>query len=334
MPIDVCLTVDTEFDIGGAFANPENCEPVGLNHVLCPVNEQEQGLGFILDTLSEHKQQATFFVETMNTAYFGDRVMGGIVDRLLKEQQDVQLHLHPCWQAFENANWREITVKSPPQDHCANLPPEQLEKLITKGVSLLKKWGVSRVQALRTGNLSAGRNVYQAMHKTGLKLASNIGAGYSLPQEANLQISGGRHRIEGVMEIPVLSYSILKFGSFNKQSMLSITGSSIQEIKQLLMQAAHANVSPVVLITHPFEFVKNHRVEAKRTKNRLNQIKLKELCKFISDNPRLFHMATFGADGDRWLEEGEQAAPEMAASPWPVLKRVIENKFNDKLNFL
>lgn len=334
MPIDVCLTVDTEFDIAGTFADPANCRPIGLDHVLCPVAGQDQGLGFILKTLAEHEQQATFFIETMNNAYFDDSVMGSVVERLLQAQQDVQLHLHPCWEAFKQPGWQQLTPKSPPADYCADLPLGDLEAIIKDGVRTLKNWGATNILALRTGNLSAGLNVYQAMNAAGLKLASNIGAGYSLPADPDLHLFGGCHLVNGVMEIPVLSYTMLKFAQFSKQSMLSITGSSIQEIKQLLGQAAKENLSPVVIITHPFEFVKNHKDASGRRKNSINQKKLSQLCKFVADHPDQFRMATFGADGDRWLTQGGQASPNLLASSWPVIKRVIENKFNDKISFV
>src|ERR1700724_4638510 len=75
-PIEVCITVDTEFSIGGNFGNPEMA-PIAKPIVLGMIGGQEHGLGFILDSLAEFGVRATFFVETLQTAYFGDEPMGG-----------------------------------------------------------------------------------------------------------------------------------------------------------------------------------------------------------------------------------------------------------------
>jgi len=76
-PIEVCITVDTEFSIGGNFKNPE-LSPVAEPIVLGAVDGKEHGLGFLLDSFSAFGVQATFFVEALQTAYFGDEPMGGL----------------------------------------------------------------------------------------------------------------------------------------------------------------------------------------------------------------------------------------------------------------
>ncbi len=333
MPIDVCLTVDVEFDIAGTFGEPESRAPVGLDHVLCPVKGEEQGLNFILNTLNDYNQRATFFVETMNTAYFND-AMGNVTERLLSARQDVQLHLHPCWSVFKQPNWPETVLGAHPNDQCAGIPIEELQDMIESGVSILKEWGAPSVQALRTGNLSADMNVYKAMAKAGLTLASNIGAGYALPDDPDLHIYAGRKFIEGVLELPVFSYSVFQYKNLSKNSMLSITGSSIQEIKQLLYYAAAYQISPVVIITHPTEFVKKGKGSESWRVNRINQNKLRHLCRFLSEGTDTFRTATFGEHGDVWRQRGEQMVPKARASLSSVLKRMIENKLNDKLAYV
>src|SRR5712692_2837454 len=73
-PIDVCITVDTEFSIGGNFCDPEMA-PIAKPIVLGAINGKEHGLGFILDSLAGFGIRATFFVEALQTAYFGDEPM-------------------------------------------------------------------------------------------------------------------------------------------------------------------------------------------------------------------------------------------------------------------
>ena len=77
---EVCITIDTEFSVGGNFENPE-LHPVAEPMVLGEIDGKEHGLGFLLDSLSEFGMCATFFVEALQTAYFGYEPMGGFVGR-------------------------------------------------------------------------------------------------------------------------------------------------------------------------------------------------------------------------------------------------------------
>lgn len=334
MPIDICLTVDTEFDIAGAFSNPNHNKPIGADHVFCPVEGKSEGLGFILQTLNHYDQQATFFVETMNTSYFGDKEMGEIVEQLLRHKQDVQLHLHPCWKQFENDNWRQNVFGKTPNDDCAAFNVDALSQMIESGLSTMNRWGASNAVALRTGNLSADHNVYQAMAYNKLTLASNIGAGYALPSSEDLRLYSGRHFIENVMEIPVLSYVAFEGFGYRKTGMISITGCSNREIEELLWQAVDMNISPVVLITHPAEFVKKIEQNSVLKRNKINQKRLQNLCKFIADNDREFKMTSFGENGVEWLRQGAQPSQNFSVSRTNFVKKSIENKLNDLIAFM
>src|SRR5215813_9454922 len=99
-PIEVCITIDTEFSIGGNFADPE-LPPIAEPIVLGKTAGKENGLGFLLDSFAEFGVRATFFIEALQTAYFGDEPMGEIARRIAKAGHDVQLHLHPCWLYYQ-----------------------------------------------------------------------------------------------------------------------------------------------------------------------------------------------------------------------------------------
>lgn len=332
-PTEICLTVDTEFSIGGAFADPKRCQPIGEDRVHCPIDGRDHGLGFILRTLKTYGQQATFFVETANIAFFGDRPMGGVVETLLDSDQDVQLHLHPCWQIFADEAWRERVRSGAPNDYCAKLPVEHLSALIEDGIDAFGRWGAKKPIALRTGNLSAGRTVYRAMREAGLPLGSNIAAGYAPPSEKSLMLMGGLSRIESVVEAPVLSYAQFRFGRWSKMRMLAITASSWAETRALLMAARQAGLSPIVILTHPFEFIKTPGSSGDLP-NLVNQGRLEKLCAFIADNPGDFSMTTFGGRGLDWLKRDMRVAPLLKAPLDAVLGRMITNAINDRVSFL
>jgi hypothetical protein len=330
---EICVTVDTEFSIGGAFTDPERRHPIGEDRVHCPIGGEDHGLGFILRALKTYQQRATFFVETVNIAFFGDRPMGRVVETLLGSGQDVQLHLHPCWRAFTDENWRTKVRNALPNDHCARLPLEALTSLITEGIDAFGRWGAPRPVALRTGNLSAGRTVYQAMRAAGVPLGSNIAAGYAPPVDRSLMLMGGLDRIEGVVEAPVLSYAQLRLGGWSKMRMLAITASSWPETRALLLAARRAGLSPIVILTHPFDFIKTPG-RSGICPNFVNQRRLERLCAFVAEHPEDFIMTTFGCQGADWLERDMQPAPILRAPLNAVIGRMVTNAINVRVSFL
>ena len=82
MKTQVCITVDVEFSIAGAFAAPDRYSPLADEPVECLVDGKEHGLGFILDSLARYDATATFFTETLQTAYFGDAPMAKFAKRI------------------------------------------------------------------------------------------------------------------------------------------------------------------------------------------------------------------------------------------------------------
>ena len=330
MRTEVSITIDTEFSIAGAFSDPANHKPVGEEQVVCRIDGQEHGLGFLLETFARYGTSATFFVEALNTAYFGDGPMGAIVERILTAGQDAQLHLHPCWAFFRHEDWIERLKQESPSDRCDGRAVGELEALIGLGLEAFERWRAPRPIALRTGNLLADRTVYQAMARQGLRLASNLGVAYQPPADPSLNLSGGRHWIDGVLELPILSYTQLAVGGRRWRRMLAITASSSGEIEALLWQARAAGISPIVVITHPFEFIKGGRAKGdKRQPNRINKARLERLCRFIAEHPDDFTSASFGAAGPAWLEAAPLDQPDLRAPLLPVLARMVQNKAND-----
>ncbi len=330
MRTEVCITIDTEFSIGGAFADPAGRRPIGEENVTCPADGRENGLGFLLDTFAEHGISATFFTETLQSAYFGDAPMGRMVERILRAGQDVQLHLHPCWLTFRDPDWQARSPLDPPDDNCDGRTVAEMQDLIEAGAAGLRSVGAPAAIALRTGNLRADRAIYQAMAACGLPVASNIGLGVFRPAEAALGLVGGRHRIEGVLEVPVLTYTQLSVGSRRLPRLLTTTASSWAETEALLWQARQAEVPTVVLLTHPFEFIKGDRLDpARQRANRINKRRMQRMCAFIAEHPADFTSVSFAQAAPAWLAAGDVPAPALSAPLLPVLARMVGNKAND-----
>ena len=330
MRTQVAITIDTEFSIGGAFGDPERRSPVGIENVTCPVDGEEQGLGFLLDTFARHGARATFFVEALQTAWFGDGPMASVVERILGAEQDVQLHLHPCWTAFRDPHWRSRLGAGHPNDHCDGLSAPELAALMLEGLTVLRRMGVPKPIALRTGNLRADRNVYRAMATCGLPIASNIGLGLNRPADPTLRLRGGRRRLEGVLEVPVLSYIQPALGRKQADRLFTTTATSTPETESLLWAAREAGVRTIVLLTHPFEFIKGDRLDpASQRPNRINQRRLERLCAFLAEHDDKFESVSFGQAAAGWLAAPEEPEPRLYAPLLPTLARMVENKAND-----
>lgn len=326
----VCITIDTEFSINGAFADPAHRSPLGEENVTCPVGGREQGLGFLLDTFAEYGVAATFFVEALQSLYFGDAPMGRVVEQLLRADQDVQLHLHPCWRSFRDGDWRAMPPGSRPDDDCDGMNAAELRDAIADGLDALARIGVPSVVAMRTGNLRADRGVYRAMADCGIPVASNIGMALVRPADPALRLRGGRRRIEGVLEAPVLTYTHFALGPLRYDRLLTTTATSARETEALLRRAHAAGVPTVVLLTHPFEFIKGDRLHPERlAANRINQRRLRGVCAFVADHPHMFEAVSFADAAPGWLAQPDVPAPDLRAPVLPVFARMAENKVND-----
>lgn len=137
MKTKVVITVDTEPSIAGAFAHPERYKPLIHEPVWGEVDGESQALGFMLKTLRRHSLCATFFVETAHLSYFPSQVMGKYVQEIRSSDQDVQLHLHPCWESFAQG-WQPGDATF--SDQCGDLTEEQLILLMETGGNRISDW--------------------------------------------------------------------------------------------------------------------------------------------------------------------------------------------------
>lgn len=294
--VRVFITVDTEFSIGGAFNDPLNREPIGARAVELPSSQSSEGLGFLLDTLERHALPATFFVETCNTAFFGPEPMTQITRTISTAGHDTQLHLHPCWSAFSDPQWRQSVRQNTPNDSLADYPAADVVRFIRDGVQIIEYAGAPAPIALRAGNLQAGRNVYDAMGQTGIPVGSNIGLALHVPAEPEHRRYGGCIPIAQALELPVLSYREINFGGFFRNKALTVIGSTFSEMKFLLKVAYRKGFQNVVILTHPSEFANYTQPSITEiTANRRTQDRFKKLCTFLSRHSDQYDVITFSA---------------------------------------
>ena len=327
-PTEVCITIDTEFSIGGNFEHPE-LTPIAEPIVLGSVGDKEHGLGFLLASFAEFGVQATFFVEALQTAYFGDEPMGSIASRIAEAGHDVQLHLHPCWLHYDTAS--PARAATAPNDSCAGRTDAELDYFFQFGHSVFSRWGLPAPIAVRTGNFEVDGNVFRAAARHGFRSSSNISLPIYRPPDESLVLVGGKHRIGPILELPVFCYDYPMGGRIRIRA-LCVTACSSAELVFVLRQAREHDLSPVVILTHPQEYVKkkNYRYTTLR-RNRVNQTRLRTLLEFLQHNRRDFVTVPISAVDEEGADARHLDRPAVSVPFRMALARMLENGINDRV---
>jgi peptidoglycan/xylan/chitin deacetylase (PgdA/CDA1 family) len=292
----VCITIDTEFSIAGAFSDMTK-QPVAEPLVWCNVGERSEGLGFMLDTFRQYGVQATFFVETLHRHHFRDDPMRTIAQKIHAEGHEVQLHSHPCWTMFQHADWWSRARTQRVNDNIDKV--EDAAALIRQGIDTFREWDLPRPRVYRSGNLNHGENLYRALAATGIPYSSNIGVAIYDSGNPDYRLYSGQHQRHGVKEYPVLSFADWKIGPKQKIKSLTIAGSSFAETRRLIEKARSDGIPLVVVLTHPFEFVQNRDLAFRQTRrNRLTQSRLIKLCQFLQQNSDRFDACGMASAAD------------------------------------
>ena len=325
----VVLTVDTEPSIAGAFANPSQA-PLLHEPVAGEINGRSEALGFMIETLSRCDLTATFFVETVHTRFFGTLAMGGYVERLVRAGQDVQLHLHPNWLSFADGHLRP----GPPHtDNCREMSVKSLSALISEGADQIRSWTGQRPSAMRTGNFSTAQSVFQAMREAGLRFSSNICMAMAPPPERELAVTGGVYEVASVRELPVTCFADVGPIGRGRFRAMQVTALTSREMINILDTAHACGNSIVVIVTHPFEFLKKRDFRyAGLRPNRLVQHRFRRLCAFLAENSERFEVLPIAAAAEAL--DPPQSWTELRGNGLRSVLRTAENVINDHLFFL
>lgn len=326
-PLDVCLTIDAEYDINDSLGKPESNTPIGYASMQRVADGRSEGLGFILEALGAHRLPATFFVEVFCAHFFGaDEVKRMVTAIRSAGPHDVQLHAHPCWRYFRDPDWRQSVKAIRKNDSWAGRGDEALD-MLREAVSLFGMIAGRAPQVFRSGNLQVDGDVHRALARLGIPLSSSVGLGLSLPDDERLRRWVVPTRIAGVLEVPVAAYREPGLrGGRNK--CLTITGTTWAVTRRLLESAYRMQAGPVVILTHANEFADSARSgthAATYRANPLNQGRLRQLLRFLDAQRERFNTTTFAAGAATW-----QAAPArddllFVAPRFAPLVRAAEN---------
>ena len=284
----VCITVDLECSIGGAFRDP-TLFPVGDPAIWCMIQDRSEGLGFILDTLQAQSILGTFFLETNHTHYFKSSPIGNASKRIRAGGHEMQLHAHPCWSNFQFPDWRERCREHRKLDNFIGLSVEETVKIIEYGLAVFDDWQLPKPTVFRSGNLQHDDNMYRALSQCRIHTSSNIGLGVFNSGLPEYQLHSGHQSFHGVSEFPILTYEDgLRWRSPSLKC-LTVTGTSFSETCTLLEQAEAQEIPLVVILTHPSEFIqKNNGQYSILRRQLINQRRLRRLAAFLNQHRSRF----------------------------------------------
>lgn len=326
----VCITIDTEFSIAGAFSDRLK-RPVAEQLVWCDVDGRSEGLGFMLDTFQRHHIPATFFVETLHRHYFKHDPMAAIAQRIYRAGHEVQLHSHPCWTVFKHDDWWEQTRDRRALDDYNGRSVADSVHLLKQGIAAFQDWGLPPPLVFRSGNLQHDDNLYRALAQVGIPYSSNVAVAVYDSGDVDYKLYSGRHERHGVQEFPVLTFSDWKIGSKQHIKSLTIAGSSFAETRKLLEKARQAGIPLVVVLTHPFEFVHNQDLAFARThRHSLTQRRLTQLCAFLEANSDRFEACGL-AHAAAALPPAYSANTLLSGTIWDALPRMASQVAHDRL---
>lgn len=330
MRMRVCITIDTEFSIAGAFAS-EACQPIAEPLVWCEVAGRSQGLGFLLEQFKRYQVPATFFVEALHRYYFKHDPMRPIVQRIQDDGHEIQLHAHPCWSVFEHDDWRARVRAQPRQDDFFGRGEDDSVRLIEQGIQTFRDWDLPRPQVFRSGSLQHDDVLYRALARTGIPYSSNVGLAIFDSGEQDFQLYGGRHVRHGVVECPVLTFCDWQIGSRRHLKSLTIAGTSFAETRALLDKAERAGIPLVVILTHPFEYIQSRDIGRQAVRRHsMNQQRLVALCQYLDQNRDRF-VATGLAEAA--ISSADHRGPEnllLEGVLWHSMRRMATQVSYDK----
>lgn len=304
MATRVLLTVDTELRWRHYAAGASWQENLALSFDPAGV-----GVSWQLDLLARHRLSACFFVDPMPAEVYGLEPVRAMVAPILAAEQEVQLHLHPCWRSVAGGKAAgegfELT----------GFWPSEQRALVARAKALLIEAGAPPPVAFRSGSFAANPDTIAALAACGIGYdSSHNGSEHPWPSDLPL---APEHiapvRLAGVVEVPVTQIE----DSPGHLRPLQLCAVSSEELEAALLHAEENGHPLVTVVSHSFEFASRDGARANRTLSR----RFERLCGFLSRHCERFPTARFDGLGD--LPLGVEARP-LPARRLRTARRVAE----------
>lgn len=289
---NVFITVDTEHSIGGAFKSPL-LKPVGNEKLIYgKKNGKEYGIPLMMDIADNYGLRLTFFLEVFNKYYFGTGETFEVAEYIKKRNHDVQLHIHPNYQYFN-----DNPLGNKFSDLMGQYDLEQQTIMLNDGLDTIKRYGIAPITAFRAGCFGANDETIKALALTGFLIDSSYNKAY-LNYPCLFLDKGINDLTEenGLFLFPVTNFK--EATGFLKERFrpLDISGVSFEEIRHIL-NLAKSGTGPrnYTIILHSFSFIKNYDLQYTNLRVRNNTIqRFEKLCSYLAENAADFNVCTFG----------------------------------------
>lgn len=283
--LDVFYTVDVEVWCGGWQDLDRKFPDAFRRYVHGPTTRGDYGLPYQLRMLQAHGLTGVFFIEPLFALRFGQAALDDIVGLVREAGQEVQLHLHTEW--VDEA--REAVLPGPQRkrQHLRYFSREEQTVLIAKGLELMRRAGVTSINAFRAGSFAFNHDTLPALAANGIAFDSSYNASMFGPDSG---VSPGRTLVEpvlvdGVAEYPMTVYS----DGTSTLRHAQLTACSWPELEGLLWQAVHEERKAFVLLSHGFELLN-------KAKDRPDDVvvrRFERLCAFLARHRESFRVRGF-----------------------------------------
>lgn len=272
----VLVTVDTELSSslhaqGAPVADNLNRSIFGM------AGGQEYGIRWQMNCLSQYRLKGVFFVDPMPMLVYGQDVIRRIVEPILEQGHEVQLHTHTEWLQWANSS----PVNGKQGRNIGDFPLADQVTLLEHARDFLMAAGAPAPNAFRAGNFGANDDTLTALAKTGFEWDASFNAAYS---GAPCRISLGPDQtdpvaINGVTEMPV--GGIFDWpGHFRPAQVCAM---SSWEMSAALDHAAAHELPFFCIVTHSFEMLSRDRMRPNRTM----MARFRNMCETISRNKEI-----------------------------------------------
>ncbi len=207
--MNVYFTVDTESSIGGAWEHDERRPLPASRRIFCRMGNDDFGIPLLTRMMGEFGFRGTYFVETLVTPCLEERDTRSVFDFLLRDGQDVQLHVHPVYRlysTFDRARQQRSDVPKPkPMDFIGHLDPETQLELLREAIGYFENFAGYRPLVFRAGCFAGSRSMLRCLGELGITVDSSFNPCYhpeiSFPMDP-LEMNVTQ-KVDGVWEIPV-----------------------------------------------------------------------------------------------------------------------------------
>lgn len=315
----VFLTIDTEYEPGfTARRGPDTRAENYARSIACGTPDGEVGVAWQAKTLSKYGLKAVFFVDPLPGLLWGADSIADVLDPILRDGHDAQLHAHAEWLALVGRN---NPLGGRTGVNLKDFTLDEQTVLIGRAAALLEEAGAPRPVAFRAGNYGANDDTLRALAANGLAYDSSHCP--ALPNSAGEISLDSRDRQPlhhcGVIEVPV--GCIGEFGGSLRHAQL--TALSIGEMKAAIRHARDSGQETFTLVSHSFELLCRKR----RRVNTVVRKRFEKLCAFLRDEPGI-STGTY-SECPPTVGDGQGPSPVLPANParsgWRYAEQALSN---------